>query len=821
MTFLLWHYSEGIELFVNKWIRYQEWIIHYFSLSLLLRTLFAPWKRLVVEEKSTGFSPSRIFENFMFNLISRGMGFIVRITVFYVGVVAIIFTFLASALGIFLWIIFPPLGYSMYKRKYRTPIEVTRKLENEMLQSKENAIKVFLSSDVGLFLIAHLGIEKKELLTSTDNGVDIEFDGLPSKSMQSFVEELIKKNVWTNERLRKIGLDVNDLIYAAYWWDLVRKEETFDDDSYLGRPGIALELLYGYTPILNKYSTDLTAPKDYSHHLIGREQIVLRMERVLNGGSSLVLVGSPGVGKRTVVLEFARRASLGMLGPKMSYRRILELDYNSLLSGSSDLNSKKSEFSNALKEAAYAGNIILMIRDIHRITNKEVEGFDFTDVFEELLDKRDLKIMAVTTPSEYEKYIVPNMRLRKYFENVEVIEPNKDEAMRILIEFAKGLEKMRGIITTTPAMDKLLVESDRFISETPFPEKALELLDAACLNKESQNNGNIINVDDINTILAEKTGVSFTRLTHAEKKQLGNLEELIHERLVNQNNAVNLISRSLRARTVGIAKENKPLGSFLFLGPTGVGKTQTAKVLSKVYYGSENSILRFDMAEYSGREGLERLIGSTERNQPGSLTTAIKNKPASLLLLDEIEKASPEIFNLFLSLLDEGSMKDAFDKKINGKNLFIIGTSNAGAEYIRQLVSKGVTGENLQKEVVEHVLKERIFSPEFINRFDAVVVYEPLTVEHLEKIAQLLLGELGENLKSKGLKLEITKDAIKKVAEDGYDPAFGARPMERVINLVIGDILGKALLSGEVKEGDTLRIVPQSGKENYSLETIK
>jgi len=218
------------------------------------------------------------------------------------------------------------------------------------------------------------------------------------------------------------------------------------------------------------------------------------------------------------------------------------------------------------------------------------------------------------------------------------------------------------------------------------------------------------------------------------------------------------------------------------------------------------------MAEYAGREGLERLVGTLDKNIPGVLTTAIKNKPASLLLLDEVEKASPEIFNLFLTLLDEGYLRDAFNNKVSGRHLFVIATSNAGSEYIRGLVEKGIAGNELQKKVLDHVLKEGLFSPEFLNRFDGIVVFEPLKPEYLVKIAKLLVADLEENLKAKGVKVKLTDAAIEKLATDGYEPAFGARPMKRIVNLEIGDLLGKAVLKEEIQEGDKVTIDVEGGK---------
>lgn len=819
MEFLVWHYTEGFSFYLNRWVFYTQWINHYFSLTTLLTTLFAPWKRLIEEDRSPGFNIQKYFEAFMFNIISRGIGAVVRFTLFWAGLIMLLLVYFGGAIGIVVWVVLPIVGLPSFLRWRRRPEEFMQALQLELKETNKDPFAVIFESSAGKFLLEHLGLTPSELKANTTLNIKI-FSRKVLKSFDQMVKLLIDNKVWKQDYLRKMGLKDEDFILAAKWWNDQRAVETqIAGDDFFGRPGIGLELLYGYTPTLNLYSIDLSAPQSFSHRLIGRENVVQQMERVLTSGASVNLIGKPGVGKKTVVLEFAHRAAQGKLGSQMSYRRVLELDYNSLLSSSGDLNQKKTQFGQILAEASYAGNIILMIRDIHRLTNSQVEGYDFTDTLDKYMEEKELKIISVATPSDYERYISQNMRLRKYLKEVEVTPPTKEEAMQILVQSAMRWESIKRITITVPVLRKILDESDKYISEVPFPEKALEILDSVVFYRE-QNGGGVTTVDDANAVLAEKTGVSFTRLTEAEKKQLGNLEETIHQRLVNQNAAVDLIAKSLRGRSVGIKKESRPVGSFLFLGPTGVGKTETAKVLSRVYYGSEDAILRFDMAEYAGNEGLERLIGSVEKNQPGMLTTAIKNKPASLLLLDEFEKASPEIYNLFLTLLDEGSITDAFGRKVGCRHLFVIATSNAGAEYIRQMVNSGAKGSDLQDKLTNYVLEKGIYTPELLNRFDGVVVYEPLQPQHLEKIAELLLKELSEGLKQKNIYLQATPEAAQKLAVDGYDPAFGARPMRRIIDLVLGDLIGKAMLSGEIVAGDKFNIVPGKDKEQFTLNKI-
>jgi len=818
MEFLAWHYTQGLEFYVDSWAATFNWILHYFSLSLLLKTLFMPWKRLIVIDKSPGFNFEKVFQAFTFNLISRGIGAVVRFILFWVGLILVVMTFLGGVSGLVFWTLMPFFGLSVYKKYKGQPKIFVAELMDAIKLTNKDPLEIVLNNEAGKFVLSHIGFQLDELITKADKD-KINFKNFHPESYAEIIKLLIKENAWKEEFFNKKEVSFADLELAANWWDTKKGEETKIGDSHLGRPGIALELTFGYTPVLNQYSVDLSIPQSFSHRLIGRQQIVNRMERILTAGQSIILMGQPGVGKKTVVLEFARRAASGQLGPKMSYKRILEFDHNSLLSESTDVNKKKTQLAEILAEASYAGNIILMVRDIQRLTNSEVEGYDFTDVFEEYLEKKDLKIIAVTTNTEYERFIAPNMRLRKYLEKVEVIPPTKEEALEIVVEAGARWEKIGNIVITVQALRNILEESDRYVTDVPFPEKALELLDAV-VTYSQQKGDKIVTIEDTNAVLGEKTGISFAKLTPQEKKRLGDIEKIIHTRLIDQDIAINLIGKTLRAKTIGVIKEARPLGSFLFLGPTGVGKTETAKVLAQVYYGSEENILRFDMAEYSGREGLERLIGSISKNQPGALTTAIKNRPASLLLLDEIEKASKEIYNLFLVLLDEGIMTDAFGKKISARNLFVIGTSNAGAEYIRQLVGKGIKGEDLQKKVVNYVLEEELFSPEFLNRFDGVVVYEPLGKEHLIAIAKLMLAGLSENLKKKNIELVAGDDVAYKLAEDGFDPAFGARPMRRIVNITLGDLIGKSLIQGKIEEGDKIKIIAGRDEKNTFVKKV-
>jgi ATP-dependent Clp protease ATP-binding subunit ClpC len=819
MDFLAWHYTRGTRFYLKRYLFALAWVGHYFSLPLLVCTLFSPWKRLVEKKTGSGFNAADYFRRVSFNFISRAMGAVVRMALLLAGLVTLVVVMISGILGLGVWLVLPVLSLGIYLTGKKLPSEVVGRMKAAIDENPAGALKIVFESEAGEFVLRHTGLVLSEVLASAKK-TEFGFGDFEPASYGQLMTWLVGMGVWDEGFFNSRNISSNDLVDAALWWDSKRGEEAkVEDYPSLGRPGVGLELLYGYTPTLDKYSVDLSTPQPFSHHLIGRQNVVSRMERVLTSGNSVVLMGQPGVGKKTVVLEFARRARSGQLGEKMAYKRILELDFNFVFSESGDLNKKKAQLAVILGEAASAGNVILVVRDLHRITHPDIEGLDFTDVLEGFLEARELKIIAISTSVEYERFISPNMRLRKFFETVEVTQPSKEEAMEILLSAADWWERMKALTITVPALRKILDESDRYITETPFPEKALEILDASVVYEEQKGEDGVVGVNDVAGILTEKTGIPFGVISEVDKEKLVNLEEIIHGRLVDQETAVGLISQILRSKSMGVVNSARPLGSFLFLGPTGVGKTETAKVLANVYYGSSENILRFDMAEYAGGEGIERLIGSLAGGAPGVLTTGIKNRPASLLLLDEIEKATPQVFNLFLSLLDEGVITDALERKINCRNLFVIATSNAGAEQIRRLVSGGVRGESLQREVLDYVLREGIFSPEFINRFDGTVVYEPLGKEELVEVARLMFGDLADNMKKKNINLEFSGEAVEGLVTEGFDPVFGARPMRRLVEIKLGDMIGKALLAGELKSGDRIRI--ERGKDNKGFSWRK
>jgi ATP-dependent Clp protease ATP-binding subunit ClpC len=350
--------------------------------------------------------------------------------------------------------------------------------------------------------------------------------------------------------------------------------------------------------------------------------------------------------------------------------------------------------------------------------------------------------------------------------------------------------------------------TDRYIQDRPFPQKAIDILTEVLIYTK-QKREKIVLPEYVDKIISERTEVPIGEIQEDEKKKLLELEQRIHQRVVDQEEGIRVISQAMRRARTGIKNRKRPIGSFLFLGPTGVGKTETSKALAEVYFGSDTKMIRLDMSEYQEISTINRLIGSAEKNEPGLLTKAVLDSPFSVILLDEIEKAHPNILNLFLQVLDEGFLTDAFGRKINFSESIIIGTSNAGAELIRQCVKQGRNLQTFKDDLIDYLMKQGIFRAELLNRFDATIVFKPLTHEHLIKIAVLMINDLTKRLlDGTGVRLVVSPELIEKIVRIGYKPEFGARPMRRVIQDEIESRVAKMILEQDLKRGDFVKIEP-------------
>jgi ATP-dependent Clp protease ATP-binding subunit ClpC len=384
--------------------------------------------------------------------------------------------------------------------------------------------------------------------------------------------------------------------------------------------------------------------------------------------------------------------------------------------------------------------------------------------------------------------------------------------MIILENLSLQLEAKYKLFVSYPALRETFEMCRRFLPSFPFPKKALDLLDETMIYVKRFTKEKVILPSHVAKIISQKTQIPVGEMESKEKEILLNLENLIHQRIINQSEAVREVSTALRRARSEISVKTAPMGTFLFLGPTGVGKTETSKALAEIYFGSESKMIRLDMSEFQNTTDISRMIGSA--GEEGMLTTAVKENPFSLILLDEIEKAHPNILNLFLQVLDEGFLTDGVGRKIDFKNTIIIATSNAGYQLILQAIKENSNWEELRQRMMDHLFEKGTFRPEFINRFDATVIFKPLTQENLMDISALMLGKIQRGLKSKGMDLIITDNLKRKIAELGYDPKFGARQMKRVVQDKVENELASALLSNRLARGNRVEINP----EDFSLK---
>lgn len=624
----------------------------------------------------------------------------------------------------------------------------------------------------------------------------------------------------TKKILDDQGIKLPDVREIANWHRRVRgysQKQYFWQKKYYGR-GIGQDWASGYTPVLNYYA------KDISEYLVdaklqvlaeAHKPVIERIEDVLakSGANNVMLVGEAGVGKKTVVNGFAQKVVRGQALPGIRYKHVVELDTNSIMAGANEA-ELQMRFSRVFNEAIRAGNIILYINDFDNLVNPRSEQLGTVDASQFLLPylKSDqLQVLATTSFNNWHKKIEANSALANLFSKIDIVEPPAKEMLPILEDSAMNLEVTHKIIFTYRALNNIINLTDRHIHDEVFPQKAINLAQALAVRFGDKNKYYLLTSSDVENLFSQQYKVPTSQTSKAEKEKLLNLEIELHQRVIDQEEGITLISNAMRRARAGLAKKNKPIGSFLFVGPTGVGKTETTKALAAIYFGSERQMIRFDMSEFQQISSIERLIGSENpqaKEEQGLLSVAIRENPYTVLLFDELEKAHPSILNLFLQMLDEGTITDTSGRKLDFTNAIIIATSNAGAEEIRQYIKSGKPLDKLSSYILDFLQKEKIFRPEFLNRFDAVVCFKPLLPEHILAIAKLMIGKLQKNLLAdKDIKLEITPEAIAKLAKLGYDPTLGARPMQRVIQEKVENLIAQKLLREEAKKGQTIVII--------------
>jgi ATP-dependent Clp protease ATP-binding subunit ClpC len=567
------------------------------------------------------------------------------------------------------------------------------------------------------------------------------------------------------------------------------------------------------TPLLDRFSEDLThlARNGYVPPLIGRDREMDELLRAVESGRrSVALVGEPGVGKSALVEGLARRMVEEDVPPELFDRRLVSVNMAQLI-GAGDPALAPQRLISLLNEIALSGNIILVMHGVEALVGAGSGGtLDLAEMLAAELDKGYFLVIATVTPRAWTGYIERRTLGTKLI-RVDVGEPEPEEAIRILMARSGYIEYQNNVFFSYEALEKAVSLAGRYLREVRLPESALNVIkEAAVMARRERGEKTLVTGEDVARVIHDKTNVPVEAVTSDESSKLLNLEGRLHGRVIGQDEAVKAVAQAMRRARAEVREGRRPIANFLFLGPTGVGKTELSKALAAEYFGSEKLMVRLDMSEYQHPSSVSRIIGEPGDERGGLLTEAVRKQPFTIVLLDELEKAHPDILTLFLQVMDDGRLTDGVGRTIDFTNVVLIATSNAGTQYIQDEVAKGTPLERVKTALMEQELKG-IFRPEFLNRFDAIIVFKPLTMDDVVQIAYLLLNAVAKRLEEKGIKFRAGDEAVEELAKAGFDPLFGARPLKRVIQDQVENGLADLLLRKAVGRKDT--VVLKAGGE--------
>lgn len=739
----LQYLESSLKNFLAAYKNFLIFLPYFFSVPTLFSTLFAPWKNLISKKTRVGFDFYDVAQRISFNLISRSLGFWMRSSL-------IIFYFIFQLALILLF----PILFIFFL--FILPIFYLISLSQKSDDQKKDEMRV-------AFIGAHL---------------------LRQENYQ-------KVAVWFEEFYLNYEKNLR-------FWSL---------NNLFSIPPLARDWSMGYTPTLDAYCEDLTSTvhQKIVKNAHDRQSEINQIETALikSQGHNVFIVGEVGIGKHTILDALAKKIYEGRTSSHLIYKRILKLNMEKILTQFIDQKQREFFFETLLDEAEVAKNVILFIDDIDKYLSDGVGRIDLTSSLDKFAQSAQLNLIGITTPFPYEKFTVRNEKIHKYFTKIDVFEISPELALNILKDVALLFEERYQVSIPYEVLLSTIDKSNFFVTSIPFPEKALELLDSICSyashNLKTNSKKLVLTPDLVDLVLSQQIHIP-TTLTEELKEKVNNLETNLLAKILGQDEAVAEISSVIRRSFVLLGKRKKPLASFLLLGPTGVGKTESAKAISAIFFGSDSSLLRFDMSEYQSKDDIAKLIGSIELGNPGLMSAKIRENPYGVLLLDEIEKASSDLLNIFLTILDEGYFTDGFGKRVDSKNLMIVATSNAGSDLIFQ-------GNLPYKNFIEYLIEKRIFTPEFLNRFDGIIVYRYFDKNSILQIARKIVDKIIVDLSAlHNLKLNVSDETLKQLIEKSYEPKFGARNMERIIRDEIEDKVAKLILQTKIEKASRLSL---------------
>ena len=580
------------------------------------------------------------------------------------------------------------------------------------------------------------------------------------------------------------------------------------------------------TRTLDMYSRDLTelAAAGGLDPVVGRSAEIVRAVQILSRRrkNNPVLVGEPGVGKTAVAEALAMRVAAGQAPEELKSKRIVSLDVPAMLAGTKYRGDFEDRVKAVLRDVKRAGDVILFIDELHTIVGAgSAEGaIDAANILKPALGRGEVQIIGATTPEEYRRHIEKDAALERRFQPVHLGEPDREETLEMLRSLRQNLEKHHSVMICDEAITAAYELSVRYINDRFLPDKAIDLLDEAAASlRVSGRLGALVGANEVAQVVSSWTEVPLTELEEDERERLRHLEQELKKRVIGQDEAVSAVARAIRRSRVGLKEASRPVGCFLFLGPTGVGKTELCKALAKTVYGSEQAMIRLDMSEYMEKHSVSRLIGAPPGyvgyEDGGQLTEKVRRKSWSVLLLDEIEKAHEDVWSILLQIMEDGQLTDSLGRRVNFGNTLVVMTSNVGAKAIcqgRKAIGFG-GAENGSSAPDEQVMEElkATFKPEFLNRLDETIVFHKLTKNDMQEITGTLLSQMKGRFEKLGLELYVPDEALGHLAQTGYDEKYGARPLRRLLRRCIEDEAAQLILDGKAKSGDRIRAELENG----------
>lgn len=603
--------------------------------------------------------------------------------------------------------------------------------------------------------------------------------------------------------LKQLKLQASDVDALAGWLTSGLEAMSRDKQSF---GGVGRDWAFGFTPLLNRFGTNISlAIANAGAHfgwLAGSASVESIENAFNNHAGAVVLVGAPGSGKTSHVYALAQKLIEGRTGQTLAYHQIIGLNASQIISSSGGSGRLEQTMLSLANEAVHAGHVILFFDDAELFLSNGAGSFDATKILQPILQNRSVPVIMSLAPGDFQRLRSSNPTFAGLLTPVILPEPPEKDVMRVLEDTAIGFENQHRVIVAYEALKEAYNLSGRYEQDKAYPGRAIDLLEQSVAHAV---NGKIVTALSVQQAIEQTKGVKVASAAPAEASALLNLEDQIHERMINQTRAVQVVSAALRRARAGVASTSRPIGSFLFLGPTGVGKTELAKSIAATYFNSEKSLVRLDMSEYQQESDVARLLASGE-HEAGSLILSIRTTPFTVVLLDEIEKAHPNILNLLLQLLDEGQLTDASGRPVSFKDAIIIATSNAGADTIRAKIEAGEELESFEAQFTDQLISSGQFKPELLNRFDEIVLFRPLKPEELAQVVRLMLGEVNKTLSKQNISVELTDAAITKIVAEGNDPRLGARPMRRAIQRLVEDNVANKILKGEASPGDKITL---------------